>query len=101
MRIIAAAITAALLGGCVTTGGGNVLMVNTDPQGALLTIDGIGECETPCSVKLDEPRQARIAKAGFVTLGVLLKPGSKPLTIPLDLAAASTDVDAEALPELK
>ena len=100
MRFLAAAFAACVLGGCVTTGGGSTLLVNTDPQGALVAIDGAGECESPCTVKLDGPRRARIAKAGFVALDVMLTPNRRSVTIPLELAAASDDVDTETLPEL-
>ncbi|WP_375205870.1 PEGA domain-containing protein [Hyphococcus sp.] len=90
-----------LPGGCMTIGGGaSTLMVKTDPEGALLAIDGVGECETPCSVRLDGPKQARIAKAGFVSKTYVLSPGKNEVTIPLELAAASDDVDATALPDL-
>ena len=101
MRLTAIVIGMALLGGCVTTGGGgSVRQVITTPPGALLTIDGVGECETPCSVKLDGPRQARIAKAGFITVTIVLTPGRKAITVPLELAAASESVDTQALPAI-
>ena len=89
------------LGGCVTLGGGSsTLLVNTDPQGALVTIDSVGECETPCSVRLDGPKTARIAKAGFVAKTFVLSPSGREVTIPLELAAASEGVDTTALPDL-
>ena len=104
MRILARSFAATgflLLGGCLTMPGGtSTLLVNTDPQGALVAIDGVGECETPCTIKLDGPQNARIAKAGFVTQFVTLNPSRKPATLPLELAAASKDVDTTALPEL-
>ena len=97
--LLLAALT--LLGGCMTIGGGaSTLLVKTDPEGALLSIDGVGECETPCSVLLDGPKQARVAKAGFVSKTYVLSPGRSEVTIPLELAAASDDVDATGLPDL-
>lgn len=98
--------TVALLGfclsGCVTLGGsGDMLKINTTPPGALVTVDGAGQCETPCTIKLDRPRRAKIAKAGFISLDVMLSPSRRSVTVPLELAAASADVDAEALPEIK
>ncbi|MEO1137602.1 MAG: PEGA domain-containing protein [Pseudomonadota bacterium] len=101
MRTIAATISFIMLGGCLSAGGGaRTIDVLTDPPGAQLTIEGVGVCETPCSVKLDRPRQARIAKAGFVATTVTLTPDRRALTIPLELAAASEDVDADELPHL-
>ncbi len=106
MRRVAMTLMAAMVltaaGGCVTIGGGgsSIVTVNTSPPGALLTIDGAGECETPCTIKLDGPRQAKIAKAGFVAVTTTLAPGRKSVTIPLELAAASEDVDTLVLPDL-
>ena len=101
MRIMAAAFLALLTGGCATLGGGaSTVEVITTPPGALLTIDGVGSCETPCPVKLDGPRRARIAKAGYVSLTVTLSPGRRAVTIPLELAAPSEPVDTTALPDL-
>jgi hypothetical protein len=101
MRMVAAASAVLFLGGCVTTGGGaTTRMIITEPAGAVLTIDGAGECETPCTVKLSGPQRARIAKAGFVATTVMLTPGRGDIVIPLELAAPSTDVDTTALPEL-
>lgn len=102
MRIATAAFLPFLLTGCMTIGGGSsVMLVNTAPQGALVAIDGYGECETPCTIGLDAPKKARIAKAGFVSKTFVLSPGSREVTIPLELAAASEDVDASALPDLE
>jgi hypothetical protein len=102
MRIAASIVAVIFLGGCQTIGGsGDILNLQTDPPGALVTIDGAGECETPCSIKLNGPQNARIAKAGFVTQYVVLNPSSKKqVVVPLELAAASESVDETALPEL-
>ncbi|PQA86689.1 PEGA domain-containing protein [Hyphococcus luteus] len=107
MRILAVlALVPALLAtsGCMTLGGigdgARQVTVNTEPAGALLAIDGAGECETPCKVKLDGPRRARLAKAGFVTRIITLTPDRRSLTVPMELAAATDDVDAVALPSL-
>ncbi len=102
MRHLAAVLLMVCTGGCATLGGGSssTLLVNTSPPGALVSIDSYGECESPCTVRLDRPRQARIAKAGFISATVTLAPGRKSVTIPLELAAASDDVDAVALPDL-
>ncbi|WP_425408717.1 PEGA domain-containing protein [Hyphococcus sp.] len=104
MRIIAGIASLALLSGCQTLefgGPGDRLNLQTDPPGALVAVEGAGECETPCVIKLDGPKKARIAKAGFVTQYVTLNPGGKKqIVVPLELAAASEDVDTTALPDL-
>lgn len=101
MRMILGLFIAAALGGCQTFGGaGNLLSLQTDPPGALVVIEGAGQCETPCTIKLDGPQKARIAKAGFVTQYLTLSPGKKEIIVPLELAAASDDVDTTELPEL-
>ncbi|WDI31130.1 PEGA domain-containing protein [Hyphococcus flavus] len=97
--------TFVLLGGCQTMnflgGAGDKLNLQTDPPGALVEIEGVGSCETPCTIRLDSPQKARIAKAGFVTQYVVLNPSArKEVVVPLELAAASDEVDATALPEL-
>lgn len=102
MRIIASLAALALLSGCQTLGGGaQIVSLQTDPPGALVVIDGAGQCETPCTVKLDGPKKARIAKAGFVTQYLTLSPGKREIVVPLELAAASEDVDETELPELQ
>ena len=103
MRRVFSILAFAALGGCQTLfgGGGQVLNVQSDPPGALVVIDGAGQCETPCTVKIDSPKKARVSKAGFVTQYVTLSPGGKGnVVIPLELAAASDDVDATELPDL-
>lgn len=102
MRMVICLMALTTLSGCKTMfGGGDILNLQTDPPGALVVIDGAGQCETPCTIKLDGPTNARIAKAGFVTQYVVLNPGSnKQVVVPLELAAASEDVDATELPDL-
>ena len=102
MRLIVSLFAIAALGGCQTFGGGDLLNLQTEPPGALVVIDGAGQCETPCTIKLDGPKKARIAKAGFVTQYVTLNPSrKKQVVVPLELAAASEDVDRTELPELE
>ena len=98
LRISIAALAALSLAGCLTTGG--VREVRTNPPGAFLLIEGFGTCETPCTVKLDGPRNARISKTGYVTQDVVIDRGVLPMTVTLELAAASETVDTLALPEL-
>ena len=99
MRIMMLTISAALLSGCLTSGG--IREIRSTPSGAFVAIDGFGECETPCTVKLDEPRRIRVAKAGYVTQNFILEPKGGAIDIPLELAAASENVDTVVLPELE
>ncbi len=87
------------LPGCLTTAG-NVRTVTSDPAGALVRIAGYGECETPCTVKLDEVRELTVAKAGYKAQRFRVAPGSKGVHVILQLAAPTQDVDATQLPAL-
>ena len=85
---------------CSTLSGSETVEISTVPSGALVTIDGVGECETPCSIRLDAQRQATIAKAGYLSRRVVLSPRTKDFTLDLELAAATDDVDAVQLDDL-
>ena len=98
MRVLLIFASAALLSGCLTLGGGRE--VRSAPSGALVTIAGFGECTTPCKLKLDKKRRIQIAKAGYVTRYVDVEPDGAAITIPLDLAAPTEDVDTTTLPDL-
>lgn len=104
MRILFGIASAALaLGGCQTLGGGTgttLTTVSTEPAGALVTVEGFGECETPCTVEIDKPRNITIAKAGYDPQKHVLLPGKKTLNVVLKLSAPTTDVDETELPEL-
>lgn len=95
------ALMASVTASCQTVGGVTLRTINTIPAGAKLTVSGYGECETPCSVALDQPRRATIAKAGFIKQDVILQPGRGDLTFELSLAAPTSDVDATALPDIQ
>ena len=105
------AIAAALLlvSGCKTfnlsaiaggEGGTTLTKVSSDPTGALVTVEGFGECETPCTIEIDKPRNITIAKAGYDPQRLVLSPGQRTLTVALQLSATTTGVDAAELPEL-
>ncbi len=100
MRFVIMTALAVILSGCLTLGGGG-REIRSAPTGALITIDGFGECETPCKIKLDRKRRIQIAKAGYVTRYVDVEPGGGSITIPLDLAAPTEEVDTETLPDLE
>ncbi len=97
MRYLLTLFLAAALSGCLTTGGREI---SSTPSGALVTVPGFGECETPCTVKLDKRRRITIAKAGYRPRRVDVDPEGAPLTIPLELAAPTEEVDAQTLPDL-
>ena len=65
-----------------------------------MRIAEFGECETPCTVKLDELREMTVAKAGYKAQRFYVAPGSKEVHVILQLAAPTKDVDTTALPSL-
>jgi hypothetical protein len=89
-----------LAAACQTAPTTTIVRVETTPAGAVLSIAGFGECETPCTIEVDREREAQIAKAGFKPQTVLLKPGAKTLAVTLDLAAPTTAVDETGIPEI-
>lgn len=97
-------ITAAMafMAGCKTTGpnGGTIVRIETTPPGATVTIPGDGACETPCTVEVNSPKAATIAKTGFKKQDVWFTPDNSRVQIDLEHAAPTTDVDAEDLPAL-
>ena len=97
------------LSGCKTldlsaiTGGGTgttLTRIGSDPIGALVTVEGFGECVTPCTVEIDKPRNITIAKAGFDPQRLVLQPGKRKLNVTLQLSAPTTDVYSAELPEI-
>ncbi len=101
IRCVWAGLAAFSLAGCMTTGGGGVIReIQTEPGGAVITIDGYGECQSPCTIKLDGPRRIRIAKAGFISQNLVVQPEKGPLVVELEIAAPAGDVDTQTLPDL-
>ena len=99
MRYIAMSVAAAILfSGCVSTG--TTRTIESTPPGASVTIKGFGECETPCTVKLDGRRSVTVAKAGYKAQRFDILPGAEPVVVILELAAASEEVDSVELPRL-
>ena len=98
MRLILSIALTMILSGCLTLGGNRE--IRSTPSGALVTLPGFGECETPCTIKLDRTRRITIAKAGYKQRLVDIEPGGGPVTIPLELAAPTADVDSQTLPDL-
>jgi len=105
MRLIFLAFIIALAPACATTsgiiGGGDTRLIESTPSGAIARIDGYGECETPCTVKLDRPRYVTIAKAGYTPQTLRLEPRGRTLSVILELAAPTEEVDTLVLPDLE
>jgi hypothetical protein len=99
MRFIVFAAVLALAA-CSTTKRATIMLVETEPTGALVRVEGFGECESPCRIELDAPRNLTIAKAGYDAERIVIEPGRKKVTVTLKLSAPTTTVDEEALPEL-
>ncbi len=97
LSMIAAAFSVAA---CATTKGPQIVEVQTDPAGALVRVEGFGDCESPCRIEIDAPRNLTIAKAGYDAERIVIKPGDKTVRLKLKLAAPTTTVDQQALPEL-
>ncbi len=99
LAIIAAGLVS--LPGCLTLSGGDVRTITSQPTGALVQIADYGECETPCTVRLDALREMTVAKAGYKAQRFHVAPGNKDVHVILVLAAPTTDIDAAELPALE
>ena len=96
---LAAPAAALALPGCLATTG-DLRTITSEPAGALVKIEGYGECETPCTIKLDERREVTIAKAGYIAQRFGVTPGKRDVHVVLELAAPTDEVSEETLPEL-
>lgn len=99
MRRLAMAVAVLSAAGCATSGV-RITEVSTTPPGALVRVEGFGECESPCRISIDRPRQLTIAKAGFKAERLEIRPGQKRVEVALQLAAPTEDVDQSILPDL-
>lgn len=88
-----------LLGGCATFGAKQTEIV-TEPAGAVVRVEGYGECTSPCVIAFDAPRAVTIAKAGYKSQRLELRPGKSRIVIPLELAAPTRPVEEGALEKL-
>lgn len=103
LRVLTMLTAILVAGGCQTLsfGGGNVLtLVSTAPSGAVVRVEGFGECVAPCTIELDAPRNITIAKAGYTPQRFVLEPGKRKVEIVLELSAPTTGVDETQLPDL-
>ena len=79
----------------------NKLVVDSIPQGALVSFPDGSTCETPCPVLVTEPVQMTIARAGYkAEQRELLAGMTGTMTIIMELVAPTTEVEETALPEL-
>lgn len=78
-----------------------IMLINTVPSEAQLTFDTGFVCTSPCKVELPYPMTVKVAKAGFVPQENLLEwlPAEEVIWV-LELAAPTTEVEEQALPEL-
>ena len=97
-----AIVAAIVLTGCQTTGpnGGTLISVTTKPADAQLTVEGYGACQTPCTVELQKPRRATLAKAGFQKEEILLHTDRRRVHIPMRLSAPTEEIETDTLPDL-
>ncbi len=101
LSVAAMGLAALQLAGCVGASGGlRLTTVESIPPDARVVVIGYGECVTPCVIEHDAPRAIVIAKAGFVKQELVIEPGDKTVTVELELAAPSADIDAAPLPDL-
>jgi hypothetical protein len=93
-------VVALALSACATSKGPKIVLVDTEPQGALVRVEGFGECQSPCRIEVDAMRSLTIAKAGYDAKRIVIDPKSKKVLVKLTLSAPTTDVEQNALPEL-
>lgn len=87
-------------GGCATFGGSGVTQIVSEPPGALVRVEGAGECETPCTVKFESPREVTIAKVGYKAQRLRIGPDQSKVKVTLELAAPTGEVEETKMPEL-
>lgn len=99
MRVFAVIILASALAGCASSGVRRAEVV-TLPEGAVVRVEGFGECISPCTIALDAPRTVTIAKTGYKAQRIVVRPGERRVRVELDLAAPTTAVEESEIPEL-
>ncbi len=102
--MIRVAMIAALLAaaGCTTLGlGSGATKFVSEPPGALVRVEGGGECETPCTVKFDRPREVTIAKTGYIARRIRVGPDRSKVKVTLELAVETEEVETNTLPEVQ
>ncbi len=77
------------------------MLIKTEPSEAQLTFDTGFVCTSPCKVVLRTPMRVKIAKAGYKAQEkILSQTVSGEVIWVLELAAPTTNVEEESLPEL-
>lgn len=104
VRLVALLALSIALAGCKTLGAEGLkttmVTLSSTPAGALATVEGFGECETPCTIEIDKPRNVTVAKAGYDPQKITLQPGRKKVDLVLKLSAPTTGVDATEMPDV-
>ncbi|MEX0645803.1 MAG: PEGA domain-containing protein [Parvularculaceae bacterium] len=80
--------------------GQKITAIVSEPAGAYVNVEGLGECETPCRVALDGPRMVTVAKAGFKPQRFQATPEKRRIKVVLELVAPTEEVEAKELPKL-
>ncbi|MEO0879812.1 MAG: PEGA domain-containing protein [Pseudomonadota bacterium] len=83
--------------GCASS---NLTEVVSTPSDATITVDGAGDCQTPCTIEVLSPIGITVAKTGYAPQRMYLSPGGKRVNVKLELAAPTEEVDEAALPDL-
>lgn len=87
-------------GGCATFGSG-VTQIVSEPPGALVRVEGAGECQTPCTVKFESPREVTIAKVGYKARRLRIGPDQSKVKVTLELAVETKEIETNTLPEVE
>ena len=82
-------------------GGTSRTKIVSDPAGAIVTVEGFGECDTPCTIALDAPRMVTVAKTGYKPQRFQIRPGKSRVDVTLELVAPTENVETNSLPELE
>lgn len=88
-------------GGCATFGGSGVTQIVSEPPGALVRVEGASECQTPCTVKFESPREVTIAKVGYKAQRLRIGPDQSKVKVTLELAVETEEIETNTLPEVR
>ena len=101
ISLLMASLAAVALAGCQTLSfGKKYTTIESIPVGATVSIEGYGECETPCTIQHDVVRTIVVAKAGYLPQKFNVSPGAGKVRVRLELAAPTEGVDQQTLPDL-
>ncbi len=101
LAVSALAMGALFLAACEIVPEAPSMLIKTEPSEAQLTFDTGFVCTSPCKVVLRAPMKVKIAKAGYKAQEkTLSQTVSGEVIWVLELAAPTTNVEEESLPEL-